>query len=43
MIRQDGTDGDDDNKKDAQRGSAKCHRIDSLIIALIYGKEGRSS
>ena len=41
IIRQDGFD-DVDDDKDAQRGSTKCHRIDSLTIALIYGREGRS-
>ena len=46
IIRQDGTDDDEDDDEDdknAPRGSTKCHRIDSLTIALIYGREGRSS
>ena len=42
LICQDATDEEDD-AKDAQRGNAKCHRIDSLTIALIYVREGRSS
>jgi hypothetical protein len=42
MIRHDGTN-DGDGDKDAPKGNTKCHRIDSLTIALIYGREGRSS
>ena len=34
---------DDNDDKNAQTGSIKCHRIDSLTIALMYGKERRSS
>ena len=40
LIRYIGTDDDD---KDVPRGNITCHRIDSLTIALIYGRERRSS
>ena len=41
ITRQDGS--DDDSDEDTQRGRIKFHRIDSFTIALIYGREGRSS
>jgi len=32
-----------DGKNNPPRGATKCQRIDSLTMALIYGREGRSS